>query len=172
MSFSERVYRILLVAYPRRYRRVYAEPMQQLFCDRLHEVHSFAQLSVLWVRTLSDWAVSVVVQHWEGSAPDLRAHLASADAARRCIFFAREEASSFSRNEISLEHLLLGVLRQEPSIARDADAVVRAIEADQQSGRRVPPMEDLRLSRETVRVWEGAREIARVAGGRWRLEIW
>lgn len=163
MSFSEKVYRFLLRAYPSAYRSRYAEPMQQLFRDRLREVRSFADLAALWARTLVDWAVSVPIQYWERNI-HLRPHLSFLDSGRQCIFFARAEASSFSSNEITLEHLLLGILRQEPSLVANAENVVRAIERNQPASRRIPPMEDLRLSVETRRVWEGANAAAKAAG--------
>lgn len=167
MSFSEKMYRFLLRAYPRDYRIRYAEPMEQLFRDRLHEVHAFADLVALWGRTLADWAVSVPARYWEQVTPHTRSG-SLADPARRCIFFARSEASSFSRREITVEHLLLGVLREEPSLVPGTalEAVVRTIEANEPAGRRVPPMEDLRLSEEAIRVVAAAREIARAAGRR------
>ncbi len=164
MSFSERAYHILLLAYPRHYQSIYAEPMQQLFRDRLREVRSISELLTLWVRTLADWAVSVPKQYWEGATPHPHPHLASLDPGRQCMFFARHEASSFSRDEIKLEHLLLGVLRQEPSLVHDAQAVVRAIESNEPAGRRLPPMEDLRLSWEAIRVWEAASKLVRAEG--------
>jgi ATP-dependent Clp protease ATP-binding subunit ClpA len=54
-------------------------------------------------------------------------------AARRCFFFAQCEASSFARNDISLNHLLLGVLRQRPTlIPRSAlEDAVAAIETEE-----------------------------------------
>lgn len=164
MSFSEKVYRILLLAYPSHYRSIYAEPMQQLFRDRLREVHSISALSTLWARTVADWAVSVPKQYWEGATPHPHLDFASLDSGRRCMFFARHEASSFSRDEIKLEHLLLGVLRQEPSAVHDAQGVVRAIEASEPAGRRPPPIEDLRCSWETIRVWDSASKLARAEG--------
>jgi hypothetical protein len=164
MGLSEKVYHILLLAYPRHYRLIYAEPMRQLFRDRLREVHSISELLALWARTLADWAVSVPKQYWEGATPHPHLDFASLDPGRRCMFLARHEASSFSRNEIKLEHLLLGVLREEPSVVCDADAVVRAIEANEPAGRRPPPMEDLRCSWETIRVWEAASKLARAEG--------
>ena len=58
MSFSEKIYHFLLRAYPRAYCERYAEPMEQLFRDRLREVRSFPDLVALWMRTLADWTVS------------------------------------------------------------------------------------------------------------------
>jgi hypothetical protein len=163
MSPSEKVYRFLLRAYPSHYLARYQTPMEQLFRDRLLETHTLGGRTSLWIRILADWTVTVPQQYWEKAMPHVP-QLTALDPARRCLFFARREASSFSRSEIGLEHLLLGILRQDPSLVPDAEAVVRAVEAMEPSGRREPPMEDLRLSRETIRVWEGAKEIAREAG--------
>ena len=167
MSFSEKAYRVLLRAYPRDYRSRYAEPMEQLFRDRLRQAHSFTDFVGLWRRMLADWAVSVPARYWERTGAHVRSR-PLADSARRCLFFARFEASSFSRREITVEHLLLGVLREEPSLVSEAalEAVVRAVEASEPAGRRVPPMEDLRLAGEAIRVIDAAREIAHTAGRR------
>src|SRR5580700_9100130 len=113
MSLSEKAYRLLLRAYPLDYRGRYAEPMEQLFRDRLREVRTFAGLAALWMRTLADWALTVPARHWERATPHTDFALPT-DPYRRCIFFACYEACSFSRNEITVEHLLMGILRQEP----------------------------------------------------------
>ncbi len=167
MSLSEKIYRVLLRAYPRDYRSRYAEPMEQLLRDRLRQVHSFTGFLALWGRMLADWTVSVPARYWERAG----AHTHSspfAEPARRCLFFARSEASSFSRREISVEHLLLGVLREERSLLSGAarEAVIRAIEESEPAGRRVPPMEDLRLACEAIRAIAAAWEIAHTAGRR------
>jgi ATP-dependent Clp protease ATP-binding subunit ClpA len=123
----------------------------------------FGDLAALWGRTLADWAVSVPARYWER----VTRHTDSlTDPARRCLFFARSEASSFSRREITVEHLLRGVLREEPSLvpAVALEAVVCAIESNEPAGRRVPPMEDLRLSEEAIRVVAAATESAHAAG--------
>ncbi len=165
MNFSEKIYHILLRVYPRDYRRRYAEPMEQLFRDRLRHVHSLPDLVALWGRTSADWAVSVLARYWERVRPHTRCG-SVADPARRCIFFARSEASSFSQREITVEHFLLGVLREEPSLVPRValQPTVRAIEASEPAGRRLPPMEDLRLSVEAIRVIAAATEIAQTAG--------
>ncbi len=177
MSFSERIYRFLLRAYQSDYRSRYAAPMQQLFRDRLSEVHAFVDLVALWWRTLADWAVSVPASYW--GTPDTR-FSSLADPARRCIFFARFEASSFSRNEVTVEDLLLGVLRQEPALVSGLalQAIVRAIESRELAGRRLPLMQDphahprtlfaarapVELSEEASRVVTAATKIAHGAG--------
>jgi len=165
MRISERLYRTLLRAYPRAYQRRYAEPMEQLFRDRLRETHSLPDRLRLWLQTLADWAVSVPREYWEAWTHQ-SAHRLHSGAARQCMFFARSETSSFSRREIKLEHLLLGMLREEPSLVADVASVIHEIESHEPSGQRIPPMEDLRLSRETMRVWVAAAAIARAAGRR------
>ncbi|MCC6364093.1 MAG: hypothetical protein IT165_11245 [Bryobacterales bacterium] len=141
--------------------------MQQLFRDRLRQVRSFTGFVALWRRMLADWAVSVPAQYWERVTAHIHSNLLG-DPARRCLFFARCEASSFSRREITVEHLLLGVLREDPSLVSGVarEAMLRAIEAGELAGRRVPPMEDLRLTGEAIRVIGAAREIAHAAGRR------
>lgn len=185
MSLSGKIYHFLLLAYPRNYRTRYAEPMEQLFRDRLREAHSFAARATLWARTLLDWAVTVPARHWDRNTSDRPIgscvrflkwhvrplpHAASLEGLtnsyRRCIFFARHEASAFSCNEISPEHLVLGLLRQEPSLvsASARHAMARTIEANESATRRTPPDEDLRLSRASIRAVIAANVFARNAG--------
>ena len=54
MRFSERIYLILLKAYPTRYLRRYEEPMAQLFSDQLRHASGAGPLVHLWLRTLAD----------------------------------------------------------------------------------------------------------------------
>lgn len=164
-AFSEKIYGFLLRAYPRGYRTRYAQPMAQLFRDRLGEVRTHSNLVALWTRTLADWVVSVPARHWEQLLSRLH-RSPFADSARRCFVFASAEASSFSRREITVEHLLLGIMREERSqfSAAAQEAVCRAIESSEPAGRRVPPMEDLRLSDQTRRVIASAKQIAAAAG--------
>jgi len=166
MNVSEKIYAFLLCAYPHEYRTRYALPMEQLFRDRLRDARSFTQRMELWARVLADWVTSVPARHLERAHP--HGFTGWQPGARRCLFFARCEASSFSRREITLEHLLLGILRQEQSlVSQDASqAIVRAIEASEPAGRRIPPPEDLRLSLAAMRAVVAAASIARKAGRR------
>jgi hypothetical protein len=161
MNFSEKTYRFLLRAYPRDYREQYAEPTEQLFRDRLREARTFSALAKLWRHTLSDWAATVPARYWEQVTLHWRFRVLT-DPAQRCLFFARWEASSFSRREITVEHLLLGIMRQERSLIPRAaqETVMRAIEANEPAGRCIPPAECLALSEQTIRVVAAAREIA------------
>ncbi len=62
---SQRIYRILLRAYPRAHRREYGGAMAQLFRDQCHDAWNAAGywgLSKLWLRVVPDWAITSV---WE-----------------------------------------------------------------------------------------------------------
>jgi hypothetical protein len=91
------------------------------------------------------------------------------DDARQAIFFARYEAGSFLRSEITLEHLLLGLLRSDSGIRSTlgqggvAD-VVRRIEASEASSRRIPANVDLLLSMECKRAATRAIDEATSSG--------
>jgi hypothetical protein len=136
MSISEKIYRFLIRAYSRDYRSRYADPMEQLFRDRLRDVRGFAELMTLWGRTLADWVVSVPASYWAAGTPN-GPFSSFGDPARRCIFFARCEASSFSGNEVTVNHLLLGILRQQPALVSETalETMVRTVEAEEPLGR-------------------------------------
>jgi hypothetical protein len=63
MSRSERVYRVLLLAYPREFRRDYGSQMEQLFRD-LYRDQRGGRIGfvALWIRTLSDLVPTAVAQ--------------------------------------------------------------------------------------------------------------
>ena len=64
---SERVYRWLLIAYPREHRREYGEPMVQLFLDRMRrESNGFRGLTA-WVHMVFDLFGSAFEEHMEGA---------------------------------------------------------------------------------------------------------
>ncbi len=161
MHLSEKVYRFLLRAYPRPYRERYREPMAQLFRDGLRDANTPAKAVAFWMRMVADWALSVPARHWERLTSTPLGTLAA--PARRCVFFARYEAGSFAANEIKLEHLLLGLLRQDRSLvpAAGVEAMRRAIEAEQPA-RHVPPRiaAPMPLSTEVKRALAAAGEIA------------
>jgi hypothetical protein len=139
MSNSEKLYRFLLRAYSRGFRARYADPMQQLFRDRLRDTRGLADWIALWIRTLADWIISVPASYRPAATLD-NPFTAFGNPARNCIFFARCEASSFASTEVTVNHLLLGVLRQQPTLVSELaiETIVRAIEAEEPLGRRVP----------------------------------
>ncbi len=62
----ERVYRWLLVAYPREHRREYAELMVQLFRDRMRRDGGGFRALTVWVQMIFDLVVAAFKQHKEG----------------------------------------------------------------------------------------------------------
>jgi hypothetical protein len=163
MRFSERVYGLLLKAYPRHYRRRFEGPMLQLFGDQLRAANTWGKLARLWVRTLADFLVTLPGRYLE---PSPRGHGFEnwTAAARHSVLSAREQASSFYCREITPEHLLLGILREDPELLPDLAAAttdfVLAIEAAETAPRRTPPMEDLRVSFTVCNIFELAKEEA------------
>ena len=160
---SERLYRILLRAYPAGYRREYGEAMAQCFRDQLRAADTAGARVRLWFRTMADLARSIPARYLE-CVPR------SGDGARQALFFARFEAGSFGRPEISLEHLLLGALRNDRSLAmallgRDGvEGITAAIETYETNPRRLPLREDLPLSQDCKAAVARARERARGSG--------
>ena len=69
IALSARVYRLLLAAYPRRFRREYGREMALAFRDCCRDAYrrggSFALLR-LWLRTLPDLAASALGEHFDG----------------------------------------------------------------------------------------------------------
>ncbi len=87
------------------------------------------------------------------------------ERARRTIFFARYEASQFGSPWIETEHLLLGLLREEPVLAAMAavDAMRERLERETVSGKKTPVSQDLPLSHECKRALAyGAEESERL----------
>ena len=160
MSLSEKIYRLLLRAYPRRYRDQYGQPMEQVFRDQLRNAHTPAQLSALWVRTLGDWSKTVITRHVEPPAPPM-ARPIPAEPFKRCLYFALGETRAYGQSQITLDHLLLGILREEPSLVSDdaRGAMTRELHAAQRKGDEAPGR-DLPLSHETKRVWIAAAVFA------------
>ena len=56
---SERLYRVLLLAYPREHQREYGEPMVQLFRDRMRRDGGGFRALIVWVRMIFDFVRSV-----------------------------------------------------------------------------------------------------------------
>lgn len=152
MSLPERIYRLLLKAYPRRYRQQFEEQMGQLFADQLRAAATPGKRARLWRRTLLDFGRTLPARYLEAPAPRSRYGFEIwTESARRSIFFARYEASSFGKREITAEHMLLGVLRVDPptrELAVLRQEFAQEIEAAQGTSRRKPPIlaEDLRVS--------------------------
>lgn len=141
MKVSERIYRILLKAYPARYRRTYEEQMAQLFGDQLRCTGGAGALLALWLRTLADLLRTLPARHLE------RLHRTTGfggynQSARRSVFFARYTSAWLGHESITAEDLLAGVLREDCEIrgwlgSPATDALFRAIGIDGKPRRRV-----------------------------------
>src|SRR5204863_3259371 len=86
---------------------------------------------------------------------------------RRAIFFSRFESGSFGSRAIAVEHLLLGVLREnkrwlDPAAA---EAIVRQIEAESRQ-RGVPRKTDLPLTEDASKVLKAAMRGAARSGAK------
>jgi len=132
MRLSERIYRILLKAYPERYLRRYREPMAQLFSDQLQRASGAGPLVRLWLRTLRDLCRTVPARYFERLLPNRGTFNRYSEAARRCLFFAWYEAASLGHAHITPEDLLLGLLREDLEIRgwlkpEDLDQIRQAI---------------------------------------------
>jgi ATP-dependent Clp protease ATP-binding subunit ClpC len=89
------------------------------------------------------------------------------DKARRAIFFARFEASQFGSPKIEPEHLLLGLVREDKTLADrlphprpSMESIRKQIEGRTTVGEKVPTSVDLPLSLECERVLAYAAEEA------------
>jgi hypothetical protein len=159
MKLSERIYRLLLKAYPKHYRQRYEEPMAQLFADQLIAADTTYRLARLWLRTLADLVRTLPVRYAENRAHSLYGlesaqslpHVPWSLPAQKSVFFARCEASAYSRKWITTEDLLLGILREDDQIRdllsdRAIENMRREIESHETTARREPPSEDLPLN--------------------------
>ena len=89
------------------------------------------------------------------------------EKARRTIFFARYEASQFGSPYIEIEFMLLGLMREDPTLsmrflrsATTAEEIRREIERHRQSGDKISTAVDLPLSNESKHVLAHAAEEA------------
>jgi ATP-dependent Clp protease ATP-binding subunit ClpA len=95
------------------------------------------------------------------------------EKARRVIFFARYEASSFGSSYIETEHLLLGLLREDKALTNrflrqysSGEEIRKQIEANTTIRDKVSTSVDLPLSNESKRVLAFATEEAEQLGHR------
>lgn len=90
------------------------------------------------------------------------------EKARRVIFFARYEASQFGQDEIETEHILLGLLREDPGLCHrfklSEEIIRKQIEGVTVVGEKVPTSVDMPLSSESKRVLANCAEEAEVLG--------
>ena len=66
--YSEKVYRRLIVVYPREHRREYGELMVQLFRDRMRRDGGGFQALLVWMHMILDLVVAAFKEHKEGQS--------------------------------------------------------------------------------------------------------
>jgi hypothetical protein len=179
---AEHLYRILLKAYPTRYRREYEQAMAQCFRDQLSAADTSGKRVRLWLHTAIDLARSIPARHVERWMRRLGWRnvffTGWTGGARRAIYLAQLEAASFNRPEIGLEHLLVGALRTDESAvallgSNGLEEIVRALETQEAHPRRTPARRErnriplaLDCKRALARAWEEAQNSRAKLGSR------
>jgi hypothetical protein len=143
LAISDRIYRLLLIAYPDDFRRTYGAEMAQVFHDSCRDAiarEGAAAIAGVWLRTIGDLIVSALKER--AAAPDKRqqtlkyAEERSANMrlfrqaprvqlsfdtftkrARNALQLATEEARALNHANIGTEHLLLGLFRERPGVS-------------------------------------------------------
>ena len=117
LRLSYRLYGLLLLAYPRAFRREYGEPMLQLFrdsCASSYPDGGSRALAHLWWCTLGDLVATVPREHLSPARvrPPVPSGLTLPVTPRawRSLEIARQEAAAAGRAEVSPEHVLLGLI--------------------------------------------------------------
>lgn len=72
MRFQTRIYRMLLVAYPRVYRNEYGPPMTQLFADRVRDEGGGLRTLGLWIQVLVDLVRTAFSEHMETTMKNVK----------------------------------------------------------------------------------------------------
>jgi Clp amino terminal domain, pathogenicity island component len=86
------------------------------------------------------------------------------EKARHVIFFARYEASQYGSPHIETEHLLLGVLREDPRLLNWEPGIRGEIEAEMKIGERISTSVEVPLSQECMHILNYAAEEATKMG--------
>ncbi len=186
---------LLIRLFPAEFRHKHADDMAQVFRDRRRECGSFAA----WLEAAPDLVRSAVVERWRdlvrlshgthvGALFHLfeivhrvrEIHASSADTRspfpsgfKLPFFFARYGAAYAGSSEIGLEHLVMGLLRADPALARSwfgereralIDRVVEHNRSRAHVGALKPGSLDLPLSDECERIVEQATAQALLGG--------
>jgi hypothetical protein len=142
LALSDRIYRLLLIAYPDDFRRTYGAEMAQVFHDSCRDAivrASAVGIAEVWLRTIGDLIVSALKER--AAAPDKRRALKYAEErsanmrlfrqaprermsfdtftkrASNALRLATEEARALNHAYIGTEHLLLGLIRERPGVS-------------------------------------------------------
>ena len=105
---SERVYRALLVVYPKEYRREYGELMVQMFRDRMRYDGGRFRGPVIWMQIISDLAVSAIEEHRRGGDMKKRMRIEAASLAALLIIVVgvgvvlSQPSDNFENDELNI----------------------------------------------------------------------
>ncbi|HEV3259856.1 MAG TPA: Clp protease N-terminal domain-containing protein [Gemmataceae bacterium] len=117
LRLSYRLYSLLLIVYPKAFRREYGEPMLQSFrdcCANTYSMAGYLGLACLWWRTLEDLVATSLKEHLSRDRvrPSIPSGLALpvTPRARRGLEIALWEATVAGRAEVSAEDVVLGLI--------------------------------------------------------------
>ena len=77
LAVSNRVYRTLLLGYPKPFRQRFGTEMAQVFRDCVRDAHNENDLLGLWARTLGDLIISAPAEHMSALRSTKRSHTMS-----------------------------------------------------------------------------------------------
>jgi hypothetical protein len=77
LAVSNRVYRMLLLGYPKPFRQRFGPEMAQVFCDCVRDAYNEGDLLGLWARTLGDLIISAPAEHVSALRSAERSHTMS-----------------------------------------------------------------------------------------------
>ena len=72
MADPNRSYRLMLKLYPARFREEFAAPLERQFSDEYREAQGAGQRALFWLRTLTDWAVTLPAEMLRELRQDVR----------------------------------------------------------------------------------------------------
>jgi Clp amino terminal domain, pathogenicity island component len=170
MRLSERIYRVLIEAYPAAYLRRYREPMIQLFSDQVRGASGPGPLFRLWLRTLAD-LLRTVPQQYFGRRRRLGMFNTYSQPARRSIFFARYRSACLGHDSITAEDLLAGLLREDREIrnflrTEALEEIHRAIGITAKPARRISLSQNTPLSESAKQILSLAAREAESSGAK------
>ena len=117
LRLSYRLYRLLLVVYPKPFRLEYGEPMLQVFrdcCVSTYAVTGYRGLACLWWHTVADLSATCLREHLSRdrvmSSISSGLPLPMTPRALRSLVIAQWEATAAGRTQVSAEHVLLGLI--------------------------------------------------------------
>jgi hypothetical protein len=143
LALSDRIYRLLLRAYPPDFRREYGAEMAQVFCDSCRDAFArdgAASMVGVWLRAIGDLAATAPKEHLAAAARPGKAPIYVEERNAKMPVFSKparvntrldtftkravtalqlatEEARALNHAYIGTEHLLLGLLHERKGVS-------------------------------------------------------